>query len=165
MRKLLLLVTLVAALAAAFATAASADYGPGAARQVELSLNIPGTQGGGVWLWLGLYPNSSGGATVGDPGHGDYAGSDCGHGGQGAASDKGSLTWYYDGSGNIVIEGVTYNGLPTDPMHGDFQPWGATITIPAKSGHYTGTDTTYSTLPGWVPSGVGFSQLQVAPGH
>ena len=34
---------------------------------------------------------------------------------------------------------------------------------PAGYGHYTGTDDRYTTLPGWIPSGVGFTQLQVAP--
>jgi hypothetical protein len=165
MKRLLVLVALVAASVAVTATTASADYGPGAKYQVELSANIPGTQGGGIWLWLGLYPNSSGTATPSSPGHGDYAGSDCGHGGEGAASDKGDVTWYYAGDGNIVIEGVTYNGLPTDPFHGDFSPYSATLTVPADPGHYTGADDSYTSLPYYIPGGIGFTQLQVAPGH
>ena len=36
---------------------------------------------------------------------GGYAGSDCGHGGAGTASDKGDVTWHYSGD-SVVIEGV-----------------------------------------------------------
>jgi hypothetical protein len=161
MKRLLLLIAVVAACSAVPATTASADYGKGARYQVELSMNIPGAQGGGVWLWLGLYPNSSGGATPADPGTVDYAGSDCGHGGQGAASDKGDATWYYEGT-QIVISGVVYNGLPTNPMAGDFAPFRPTITVPADYGHYTGADDAFTTLPVWIPGGIGFTQLQVA---
>jgi hypothetical protein len=151
-RKLLVLIALVASVAAATAASASAQYGVGAVYQIELSMNIPGKQGGGVWIWLELDRN----------GTGDYAGSDCGHGGQGAASDKGGLTWTQVGD-QLVISGVTYKGLPTSPMTGDFTPFAPTITVPATYGHYTGVDDTYTTLPGWIPSGVGFAQLQVAP--
>ena len=115
-------------------------------------MNIPGRQGGGVWLWFALKSD----------GTGDYAGSDCGHGGQGAASDQGDVTWTRTGD-EIVISGVTYNGLPTNPMAGDFTPFAPTITVPAAYGHYTGADDTYTTLPGWIPAGIGFTQLQVAP--
>jgi hypothetical protein len=119
-------------------------YGPGAVYQVELSANIGSPQGGGVWLWIGLYPNWEG----------DYSGSDCGHG-EGAASDKGDVTWHYAGPNNswIVIDGVVLNGLA------GFQ---TTITVPATYGHYTGTAGTYLTLPPFIPSFAGFSQLQVA---
>jgi hypothetical protein len=152
MKKLLLLIALVAGFAGATAAGASAQYGPGAVYEVELSMNIPGKQGGGVWLWLALNRD----------GTGDYAGADCGHGGQGAASDKGDVTWTQVGD-QIVISGVTYNGIPTDPMTGDFTPFAPTISVPAGYGHYTGVDDTYTTLPGWIPAGVGFTQLQVAP--
>lgn len=80
----------------------------------------------------------------------------------GAATDKGDVTWTRVGD-QIVISGVTYNGLPTNPMAGDFTPFAPTITVPATYGHYTGTDTSYTTLPGWIPPGIGFTQLQVAP--
>jgi hypothetical protein len=152
MKKLFLLCALVASLAGATAASASAQYGPGAVYEVELSMNIPGQQGGGIWLWFALNRN----------GTGDYAGSDCGHGGQGAVSDKGDVTWTQVGD-QIVISGVTYNGIPTDPMSGDFAPFVPTITVPAGYGHYTGVDDTYTTLPAWIPSGVGFTQLQIAP--
>lgn len=119
-------------------------YGPGAVYQVELSANIGSPQGGGVWLWIGLYPN----------GRGDYAGSDCGHG-EGAISDKGDVNWHYSGTNDswIVIDGVILNGLAGFPT---------TITVPATYGHYTGTAGTYLTLPPFIPSAAGFSQLQVA---
>lgn len=162
MKRLLVLVVLVLASVAVMATTASADYGKGAAYQVALSMNIPSPQGGGIWIWFALYPNSSGGATAADPGHGDYAGADCGHGGAGTASDKGDVTWYYNGD-QIVIDGVTYNAFPTDPFNGNFTPFSPTITIPATPGHYMGADDSYTTLPYWVPGGIGFTQLQVAP--
>jgi hypothetical protein len=121
-------------------------YGPGAVYEIELSANVSGKQGGGVWLWIALYPN----------GEGDYAGSDCGHGGEGAASDKGDVTWRYSGTNNqwVVINGVMLNGLGGFPT---------TITVPSKYGHYTGTIGTYLTLPNFIPPFVGNSQLQVAP--
>jgi hypothetical protein len=114
--------------------------------QVELSANIPGVEGGGVWLWIGLNPS----------GEADYSGSDCGHGGAGAASDKGDATWHYAGANNewLVIEGVVLNGL---------DGFVTTITVPSKYGHYTGTLGTYLTLPSFIPPFIGFTQLQVAP--
>jgi hypothetical protein len=152
-KKLALLIAVVAACAAAFAAAASADYGPNAYRQIELSNNVPGPQGGGVWLWIELNSN----------GTGDYAGSDCGHGGVGAASDKGDVTWQPAGD-MIVISGVVLNGLPTDPQHGDFSPWHATITVPAQTGHYSTSGVgAYLTLPSFIPASQGFTQIQVAP--
>jgi hypothetical protein len=77
-RKLVCLVLLVAAAVLVSATSASADYGKGAIYQIELSVNTPGRDGGGVWLWIALEPDFTG----------DYAGSDCGHGGAGTASDN-----------------------------------------------------------------------------
>lgn len=124
------------------AASAFADYGNTAQYQIELSVNIPGTHGGGVWLWIEL---SSGGSA-------DYSGSDCGHGGQGAAADSGSATWS-DVGGTITITGVVLNGLH----------YQTTIMVSDVYGHYTGTDTSYLTLPVFIPSNIGFSQLQVAP--
>jgi hypothetical protein len=138
----------VAAAAAALASGilvaspASADYGPGAVYQVELTANVAGPDGGGVWLWYAL--NSDG--------TGDYHGSDCGHG-EGAAADAGDVTWHRVGD-QIEIDGTVLAGL------GDYQ---ATVTVPATYGHYTGTLGTYISLPAFIPSGIGFSQLQVAP--
>ena len=124
------------------AASAFADYGNTAQYQIELSMNIPGHQGGGVWLWIEL---SSGGSA-------DYSGSDCGHAGQGAAPDSGSATWT-DSGGMITITGVFLNGLGYSP----------TITVSDVYGHYAGTDSSFINLPFFIPSGVGFSQLQVAP--
>jgi hypothetical protein len=35
--------------------------------------------------------------------------------------------------------------------------------VPAAYGHYTGTLGSYLTLPPFIPTFIGFSQLQVAP--
>ena len=134
---------LVGGVAVAAAGPASAGYGQGAVYQVELSANASGPQGGGVWLWFGL--NSDG--------TGDYQGSDCGHGGVGAAHDGGDVTWHVSG-GQVVITGVILNGLGGFP---------ATVTVPAAYGHYTGTLGSYITLPPFIPGFIGTSQLQVAP--
>lgn len=142
-KKLMLLVTVIAALAAALAGGASADYGNTADYQIELSANIPGHQGGGVWLWIEL--SSDGSA--------DYSGSDCGHAGQGAVADKGSATWN-DSGGTITVTGIVLNGLGGFPT---------TVTMPDAYGHYTDTDASFITLPSFIPSGIGFTQLQVAP--
>lgn len=144
MKRLALLAALAVAAAAVFATTASADYGTGAAYQIELSANIPGTQGGGVWLWITLNSKTGGG---------DYSGSDCGHGGEGAVSDKGDISSWSDSGGTLTIKGVVLNGLGGFPT---------TITVPDTYGHYTGTISSFLTLPGFIPP-VGFSQLQVAP--
>jgi hypothetical protein len=120
-----------------------ADYGQGGVYQIELSDNISSPQGGGVWLWIELNQN----------GTGDYQGSDCGHGGQGAASDTGDVTWSVS-SGRVVISGVVLNGLGGFP---------ATVTVPAAYGHYTGTVGSFITLPPFIPPGIGNAQLQVAP--
>ena len=152
MKKLALLAAVAAACAAAFTATASADYGPHAYRQVELSANAPGRNGGGIWLWIELSPDHSA----------DYAGSDCGHGGAGAASDKGDAAWTQVGDW-IVITGVVLNGLPTNPPF-DFSPWHTTITVPAMTGHYSATGVgAYLTLPSFIPADEGFTQLQVAP--
>jgi len=144
MKKLLMLTSLLVSMLAVFASSASAEYGKTAVRQVELSANVGGREGGGVWLWIGLNSN----------GTGDYAGSDCGHGGQGAASDKGDVEWEREGE-SIVIKGIVLKGL------GGFE---TTVTVPYRTGHYKGTLGTFLTLP--LPpevTALGFSQLQVAP--
>jgi len=129
---------------ATLATASPAlAYGPGMAYQVELSANIPGASGGGVWLWLGLSSD----------GTGDYHGADCGHGNGPATSDGGNVTWQLVGN-QVVISGVVLNGLGGFP---------ATVTVPAAVGHYTGTFGSLITLPPFIPANAGFSQLQVAP--
>ena len=125
------------------AAPAFADYGKTAVYQVELSANISGQHGGGAWLWLEL---SNDGSV-------DYTGSDCGHGGLGAAPDAGSTTWSQVGN-ELVIPNVVLSGL------GGFS---ATVTVPDTLGHYTGTVGSFITLPFFIPAGAGNSQLQVAP--
>jgi hypothetical protein len=123
----------------------AADYGPGAVYQVELTANVGGHDGGGVWLWMALYPS----------GDGDYRGADCGHG-FGAVRDSGDLTWQVNlTTHEVVISGVVLNGFGF--------PYSTTITVPATYGHYSGKLDTFLTLPAFIPSGIGTSQLQVAP--
>lgn len=123
--------------------APASAYGKTAVYQIELSANVSGRHGGGVWLWIELDSNHTG----------DYKGSDCGHGGEGAAPDSGDVTWT-DSGGTLTITGVTLNGLGGFPT---------TITVPDTYGHYTGTVGSYLTLPGFIPPFVGNTQLQVAP--
>ena len=149
-RKLLLLALVVAATFAVSAATASGDYGRGAVYQIELSVNSSGSQGGGIWLWIGLNAD----------GTGDYAGSDCGHGGAGTAPDRGDVTWHYSGD-NVVIDGVALNALPNSIVPFVPPPYQTTITVPKAYGHYTGDDHAFLTLPSFLPVG-GFSQLQVA---
>jgi hypothetical protein len=120
-----------------------ADYGSGAVYQIELSANLSGPPGGGLWLWIELNRG----------GTGDYQGADCGHGGVGSVHDSGDVTWSAS-SGQIVVTGVVLNGLGGLP---------ATITAPAATGHYKGTIGSFITLPSFIPSSAGNSQLQVAP--
>jgi len=131
---------------AALATASPAmAYGPTQVYSIHLSDNIPGPNGGGIWLWFGL--NSDG--------TGDYTGSDCGHHNGHAVPDKGNVTWTTDAN-QVVISGVALNGLGGFP---------ATVTVPAATGHYLGTFGTYITLPPFLQglAGAGFAELQVAP--
>jgi hypothetical protein len=134
--------TLVGGVTLATAGPASA-YGTGQVYQVELSANISGSNGGGVWLWFGLS----------NDGTGDYHGSDCGHANGPATSDGGDVTWQRDGN-QVVISGVILNGLGGFP---------AQVTVPAAYGHYTGTIGSFITLPPFIPPTIGSSQLQVAP--
>lgn len=72
----------------------------------------------------------------------------------GAVHDCGDVTWKWPPDRtHIVIEGTVLNGLGFE----------TTVTIPAKFGHYAGTDATFLTLPSFVPTAVGNAQLQVTP--
>ena len=134
--------TLVGGVTLATAGPASA-YGNSEVYQVELSANISGSGGGGVWLWFGLSSDHTG----------DYHGADCGHRNGPATSDGGDVTWQVVGN-QVVFSGVVLNGLGGFP---------ATVTVPAAYGHYTGTIGSFITLPPFIPPGIGSSQLQVAP--
>lgn len=151
MKRFFLLMSLVATAVIVPASSALATYGNTAVRQIELSANTSGREGGGAWLWIQLSANHTG----------DYSGADCGHGGVGATSDKGDVEWERVGpeGENVVIHGVILNGLA------GFE---TTITVPWKTGHYKGHLGTFLTLPEWlippeVAQVVGSSQLQVAP--
>ena len=143
--------TLVGGVTLATAGPASA-YGNQQVYQVELSANISGSGGGGVWLWFGLSSD----------GTGDYHGSDCGHRNGPAASDGGEVTWkLINNNQTVEIDGVALNGLP-NPATGK-PGFPATVTVPAAFGHYTGTIGSFITLPPFIPPNIGNSQLQVAP--
>lgn len=127
------------------------DYGRGAVYQVEISSNVTGKNGGGVWLWIELNAD----------GTGDYAGSDCGRGSaQHAMSDRGDITSWSVADGVLTINGVVLNGFGGLP---------ATITIPLPSSGYGHVSTdVVSIFPVLgpvlgLPPGVGFSQVEVAP--
>jgi hypothetical protein len=144
---------LAAGLLAAIAGPASADYGPGAVYQVEITANEPGPNGGGIWLWIELTP--SGGSTT--SGTGDYAGSDCGHGLR-AARDLGDVTWSSSG-GTLTISGVVLNGF------GPIGPVPVTITVPSTYGHYSYPTDAFTSIFSGLPPFVtgGSAQVQVAP--
>lgn len=143
-------VVVFAMLAVAGAASAGPSTTPGGdvAYQVEISANLPGVQGGGIWLWLELDKN----------GQGIYDGSDCGRGG--AVSDQGTLSWWPSG-GQLVISGVQLNGLPPFAQ-GD-------VVVPSSYGHYQWSAS--QAFPGLqafftaigVPPDAGFAQIQVAP--
>ena len=156
LRKLLPAVVAAASLAAvvlAFGVGpAAADYGPGAVYQVEITANEGGPNGGGIWLWIALYPTA--GPTAGT---GDYSGSDCGHG-MGAASDKGDVTWVKSG-GTLTITGVDLNGF------GPFSPLPVVINVPSTYGHYSYRTNAFASIFTGLPPFVqgGKAQVQVAP--
>lgn len=151
MTRLVLTLAIVAALSALPAGSAAADYGRGAVYQVEISSNVPGPHGGGVWLWIEL--DADGG--------GDYAGSDCGRGAaEHAVADRGEVGSWSVSGGVLTISGVTLNGFGGLPV---------TITVPLPASGYGHVSTDVisifpdlATVLG-LPAGVGFSQVEVAP--
>lgn len=154
LRRMLAVLAAIAALAAglfvAAAVPASADYGPGALYQVEISANnVGGVPGDGVWLWIALYPDHTG----------DYAGSDCIHTGSllghpglnGAGNQRGDVTWT-DSGGMLTITGVSLVG-------GMFP---VSITVPDGYGHYTLASD--DVITGFALGSIGgTAQVQIAP--
>jgi hypothetical protein len=104
LRRMLLALMVTGALTAAvFAATASADYGPGAVYQVELSANaLPGPS---FWFWAELDP---GGAS------GDYQMADCIHVGAGgpnaAAHASGEVESWSTGGGLLTMTGIKIVG-------------------------------------------------------
>jgi hypothetical protein len=130
---------------------ALADYGNTAQYQIEISANLPGNLGGGIWLWIELSNNGSG----------TYSGSDCGRGAPGASSDGGTVTWSPSG-GTLTIDDVTLNGLAGIPGFDNV----VTVDVPAPYGHHAyDFATVFPSVASFlgVPSGAGFAQVQVAP--
>jgi len=142
-------VALAAGLLLATVGPASADYGPGALYQVEISANNVGatarSSGDGVWLWIALYPDHTG----------DYAGADCIHTGSGglngAGHQRGDVTWT-DANGTLTIEGVALvnNMFPV------------TIKVRDTYGHYTAPSD--DVITGFALGSIGgTAQVQIAP--
>jgi hypothetical protein len=144
---------LAAAFIATLAAPASAEYGPGAMFQVEITANEPGPAGGGIWLWIELTPTA--GSTT--SGTGDYTGSDCGHG-HGSAPDRGDVTWS-SSNGTLTISGVVLNGF------GPLGPVPVTISVPSSYGHYAYPTNAFSGIFSGLPPFVtgGTAQVQIAP--
>lgn len=128
----------------------SAPAGGDAVYQVEISANVPGSQGGGSWFWLELDRE----------GTGVYAGSDCAHGGNAASSADGALTWEQQGN-QLLIHGVQSAALP--PFA--YEP----IVVSASYGHEVETySQVFPTLTAFLTSvgadvSNGTVQVQVAP--
>jgi hypothetical protein len=100
-RLLVALVATGALTAAVFAATASADYGPGAVYQVEISANaLPGPS---FWFWAEL-----------DAGGGDYQMADCIHVGRGgpngAAHSSGDVESWSVGGGMLTMTGIKIVG-------------------------------------------------------
>jgi hypothetical protein len=106
MRRFLLVVVVVAALAAVSATGALADYGPGTAYQVAISAN--NLHGPSFWFWAALGPGTES----------DYVNTDCIHlsaGGNPGARDaahnsSGQLDSWSDSNGTLEMDGVKIVG-------------------------------------------------------
>ena len=153
----------VGALAATAGTA-FADYGPGAAYQVEISANTNHPSEGSFWMWTELTPAAPGASY----GTGDYQETDCIHQGaggvNGAAHDSGTLNWSIANGVLTLTDVKIIAGAET-----------ATISLPTTSapggyGHTNGITVTVTapnpSPPGLPPFGVPLSfpsQNQIAP--
>lgn len=141
---------------AATAGPASADYGPGAKYQVEISGNS-GTDG--VWLWAALTPSS----TNPNAGTGDYEETDCIHLSRvgvpfdAAGNAGGTLNWSISG-GVLTMTGIEFAGGQTS----------ATFTVGLPQGTYgheaAPVNVSFSPWLDGLP-GVffGAAQVQIAP--
>ena len=130
---LILLLGCLAAAAVFFGTAAgaSAEYGPGAVYQVEISANaLPGPS---FWFWAELDPGGT---------SGDYQMTDCIHVGRGgpnaAAHASGEVQSWSVGGGMLTMTGVKIIGgletatisaaLPSSGMYGHSNAVTVTVT-------------------------------------
>ena len=104
LRRLLVALLAMGALTAAlFAASASAEYGPGAVYQVEISANAQ--PGPSFWFWAELDPGGT---------SGDYQMTDCIHVGRGgpnaAAHASGEVASWSVGGGMLTMTGVEIVG-------------------------------------------------------
>lgn len=137
--------------------AAFADYGPGAAYQVEISANTNNLSaiggktngsGGGLWFWAALTPTSSSGGTV------DYQEDDCIHGvpvAPNGDTHNAFTTTYTVTGGTLTINDVVTGAGPVD------------ITLPSTDGHYVYPDSSFPPLFGGSVFSLLPAQVQVAP--
>ena len=150
---------LAAGVLVATASAAFADYGPGASYQIEISANthslasiIPiakaNGSGGGFWFWAALTPTSSSGGTV------DYEEDDCIHNAgiapNGDTHNAGNTTYTVSGD-TLIIDNVLTGAGPVD------------ITVPSSAGHYVYPDNSLGPLFGGSILSALPAQVQVAP--
>ena len=153
MRRLRLVSSMLVGVAAAavfFGTAAgaSAEYGPGAVYQVEISANaLPGPS---FWFWAELDPGGT---------SGDYQMTDCIHVGRGgpnaAAHASGEVESWSVGGGMLTMTGVKIIGgaeiatisaaLPSSGMYGHSNAVTVTVTAAIVPGFFpVGTTLTFS---------------------
>jgi hypothetical protein len=161
-----------------YSRAALADYGPGAAYQIEISGNVNNLtdaggkangSGGGVWFWAALTPTNEAGDVV--TGSVDYEETDCIHNvpfaPNGASHNAGETTYTDDTTtGVLTISNVGFSSGP-----------GATtinIALSDAYGHYVvgpdssapvfgSTGVTDSALVTGLLNGFLTVQVQVAP--
>jgi hypothetical protein len=126
---------------------ARADYGPGAAYQVEISSN---PHGSGFWYWAELDPTMT---------SGDYQETDCihlGNGGpNGALHDSGSVSGWEITGGTLTMHGVkVLGGAET-----------VDVSVPVPIGGYGHSDSVTITPVAGPPviAGTFPAQVQLAP--
>lgn len=134
------------------AAAATSNYGPGAAYQVEISAN---TAQGSFWIWAALYPDGSV----------DYQEADCIHLGGGhltdaAAHDTGSTATWNETGGTLTLSDINIIG---DQAVANFA-----VPVPASTtGHSNGVTVTATSETGpFLPLNVSLSlpsQNEIAP--
>jgi hypothetical protein len=148
----LLIAAAAGAILLSTAATASADYGPGAVYQVEISSNPTGS---GFWIWAELDPGMT---------SGDYQETDCIHlgrgGPNGALHDSGSVTgWSIDTNARtLTMYGVN--------IIGNAETVDITVPLPATGSAYGHSDSmtiTYVSGAPIITAATFPAQVQLAP--